>query len=479
MKRGKSTIALVAAAAMLLPGVSLALTRELAELQPASLSFDRSVLNQVSFDIYRDPFDELQTRPYNLLFSNIGRHSNLSPWPDQEGNYTRYLNALIGNNGRSNIDNDADAIQGSFGMRQTDTIAWGVSAAFLGGNLGSDDSNVTTTFTSADDLAGVDLRGSAAFQLSEQNVLGAGIRLSQAGNEFTTNFFEQGVGGNNGTQMFDQTGIWLDAGVRHFISASRSWEVQGVLGFVTYEQDEFSEAIDAGGVITDRFIATNYDITDLNIDISAGYNFLRREKLGETGFRVGIKRSERELDNSDLSFSDSGGVVTPETTLLGQDPVTTTGIYLSAQTIFPAGETEVYTGGQLGYSMVSGATQIDAQGVIVNEEVDDSFLGLGLTLGLRQPLFKDKLRFIVSGRADILDEDVSTTFDTGSDTDTGSQTLTQYAIALEGVLANVVFDLAWIAGEEATVVPIPLGLPEGSRKVVEVDRLIVSAAVSW
>jgi hypothetical protein len=139
MKRGKSTIALVAAAAMLLPGVSLALTRELAELQPASLSFDRSVLNQVSFDIYRDPFDELQTRPYNLLFSNIGRHSNLSPWPDQEGNYTRYLNALIGNNGRSNIDNDADAIQGSFGMRQTDTIAWGVSAAFLGGNLGSDE----------------------------------------------------------------------------------------------------------------------------------------------------------------------------------------------------------------------------------------------------------------------------------------------------------------------------------------------------
>ena len=149
MKRGKSTIALVAAAAMLLPGVSLALTRELADLRPASLTFDRSVLNQVSFDIYRDPFDELQTRPYNLLFSNIGRHANLSPWPDQEGNYARYLNALIGNNGRSNIDNDADAIQGSFGMRQTDTIAWGVSAAFLGGNLGDDSSNVTTTFTTA------------------------------------------------------------------------------------------------------------------------------------------------------------------------------------------------------------------------------------------------------------------------------------------------------------------------------------------
>ena len=50
---------------------------------------------------------------------------------------------------------------------------------------------------------------------------------------------------------------------------------------------------------------------------------------------------------------------------------------------------------------------------------------------------------------------------------------------IEGVLANVTFDLAWLLGEEAPVVPVNIGLPEGSRRSIELDRLVFSAAVSW
>ena len=46
---------------------------------------------------------------------------------------------------------------------------------------------------------------------------------------------------------------------------------------------------------------------------------------------------------------------------------------------------------------------MDAAGVIVNEAIDDTQMAVGMTLGLRQPLFQDKLRVIVSGRADYLD----------------------------------------------------------------------------
>jgi hypothetical protein len=58
-------------------------------------------------------------------------------------------------------------------------------------------------------------------------------------------------------------------------------------------------------------------------------------------------------------------------------------------------------------------------------------------------------------------------------------TATQYAVGLETVLANVTLDLAWLTGEEAAVVPVPIGLPSGSRKTVQLDKLVLSAAVSW
>ena len=140
--RGKFRgFAVSAALCALLPGIASATTRQIAEFRPTQLMFNQSVLNQLSYGTYRDPFDELQTRPYNLLFANIGRHPNLSPWEGQEGLYTRYLNALIGNNGTANVDNDADAVQGSLIRRETVNTAWGLSAAFLSGNNGSSDVN--------------------------------------------------------------------------------------------------------------------------------------------------------------------------------------------------------------------------------------------------------------------------------------------------------------------------------------------------
>ena len=102
-----------------------------------------------------------------------------------------------------------------------------------------------------------------------------------------------------------------------------------------------------------------------------------------------------------------------------------------------------------------------------------------MQVGLRQPLFRDKIRIIVSGRADLVDQTTNTIFDTGADGGSSSHTTTQYAIGLEGVLANVTFDLAWLQSEEAPVVPVNLGLPGGSRRSIELDRLIFSAAVAW
>ena len=478
MKRGITKFVMAGALIALLPGSIFALTRDIAGLQPAGLTL-RSVLNQLTYDTYRDPLDELQTRPYNLLFQNIGRHSSLTPWPGQEGNYTRYFNALIGNNGTSNVDNNADALQGTLIRRETDAVAWAVSGAYLTGQSGSADSNPTTTFSNVDNLDGYDVRGAASFQISDRRVLGVGLSVTQVSSQLTDSSFEQGVGGFFGTEEFAQTRAVVDVGMRQFLSPMSSWEIQGAFGFGTSEQDEFSESLDDTGAITDRFVLTNYDISDLNIGLYGGYNRLKSGRLGETEYRMGLERSQRELDNTDLAFANNGGVITPSLTLLGSDPIVQSRVYVSAKTIFQAGETEMFTGGELGYGIVDGSTQVDAAGLIVNEAIDDSHLHLGVTVGLRQPLFRDKIRIIVSGRADLVDQTTNTIFDTGADGGSSSHTITQYAIGLEGVLANVTFDLAWLQSEEAPVVPVNLGLPGGSRRSIELDRLIFSAAVAW
>lgn len=465
--------------AVLLPASGGAVTRDLAELRPPRLTFDESILNQLSYGTYRDPYDELQTRPYNLLFANIGRHPNLSPWEGQEGLYSRYLNALIGNNGAANVDNDADAISGSLIRRERPRFAWGVSGSFLAGTDGSADTNGASSFSDTDELVGFDVRGAAALQISESRVLGFGAKIVQASHEVVDSSFEQGVGGFFGADEFSQIHLRFDAGMRTFITSDSSWEVQGVVGFGQAEQDTFSDTIDDTGTVTDRFVVTRYDIMDLSVGFYGGYNKLKTDGLGETEFRGGVEYLARELDNSDLSFLNNSGAITPNLTLLAQDTVTTTSLVFTAKSIFQAGETEMFTAADLAYAVTDGSTQVDAAGLIVNEAVDDTLLGVGVTIGLRQPLVGDKLRFIVSGRADFVDRDEATIFDTSSSADDGSISTAQYALGLEGVLANVVFDLAWLNGDEAPVTPVSLGLPAGSRRSVEVDRLIFSAAVSW
>lgn len=472
-------IALGAVVAGALAGPATATTREVAELEPVRLSFGQSILNQLTFNVYRDPFDELQTRPYNLLFSNIGRHANLSPWQGQAGTYTRYFNALIGNNGTANVDNDSDSIQGSLIRRETPGLAWGVAGAFLSGNEGSSDTSGSSAFQDTDDLGGVELRGAVAKQFGDRRVLGAGIRITSASSELSNGSFDPGTGGFFGTDEFNQTLFRFDVGARTFLSENRSWEILFRVGAGTSEQDEFSESLDTAGQVTDRFTIANYDLSDIDFGLSAGYNSRRPEGLGETEYRISIDRRDREFDNNDLAFTEGTGGVTPDVTLLAQDAIGANTVALAVKHVFPAGETQMFGAADLAYTTLEGATRIDASGTIVNEVIDDSELRAGLTVGLRQPFFHDRLRFIVSGRADLVNAETSTVFDTGADTDDSSRSTAQYAIGVEGVLANVTFDVAWLFGEESPVIPVTLGLPGGSRRTVDLDRLVFSAAVAW
>jgi hypothetical protein len=477
LKRGVLIVALGVSA--FAPQLTRAVTRDLAAVPTFTLTFGRSVLNQLTFDTYRTPFDELQTRPYNMLFANIARQPNFGAWPGQQGSYARYVDGLIGNNGAANVDNDADAIEGTIIRRETGTIAWGLSAALLAGTLKSDDTAGASTFSDTNDLKAFDVRGGAAFQLGNSFVLGAGLRTVLATHDDDDSNFEPGVGGFNGVDDFEQLGVTVGVGVRQFLTTTSSWEVLTDIGYGSSNQDVFSESLDAAGAITDTFVSTNYDINDMSIGVSGGYNRLRSEGLGETEFRGGLSYSKRKLGNSDLAYTETGGVTTPDQTLLGQSPVTTTGIFASARSIFQAGETEVFLGARLGYDATDGSAQTDVAGTIVNEKIDDSLLGLGLTLGFRQPLFRDKLRIIVSGHGDFLSAKTATTFDAGSSSDKATLSAAQYAVGLEAVLANVTIDFAWLSGEEATVVPVPIGIPPGSRRTVQLDRLVLSAAVSW
>ena len=479
MRRGVKGAAIAIAVALGFGGEIFGVTREMAGFSPARLTFGRSVLNQLTYETYRTPFDELQDRPYDLLFANIGRQPNLTAWPGQEGEYARYVDALIGNNGAANVDNDADAIQGSMIRRETGAIAWGLSAAVLAGNASSDDASGGAAFTDDDDLLGIDLRGGVAWRTSESRVLGGGVRLVQVSREVAERSFEPGVGGFNGVESFDQLSIALDAGMRTFLDRLSSWEIRGVVAFGNASQETYSETIDDLGVVTDRFTTENFDLDDVGVAAYGSWNRLHADRPGEIELRGGLEWSQRELGSDDLSFSESGGVVTPSLTLTGQDPVTTTRLFGTAKTVFLAGETELFASARVAWESVAGETSVDAAGTPVREEVDDSRIGLGVVLGVRQPLFRDKLRLIVSGRGDLAREEVATIFDTSEERDEATLSSAQYAIGLEGVLANVTFDLAWVFGEEIALTPPALGIPAGSRRTVELDRVVFSAAVAW
>jgi hypothetical protein len=470
-------LALMTAAA--LSPKAQALTRDLANVPSFNLTFGHSVLNQLTFDTYRTPYDELETRPYNMLFANIARQPNIGAWPGQQGSYARYVDGLIGNNGAANVDNDADSIAGTMIRRETGTIAWGLTAAVLAGTTKNDDTTGASTFSDTNDLKAFDVRGGAAFQLNNSLVLGAALRAVRANHNKDDANFEPGVGGFNGFDDFTQTGVTADLGVRQFLTTTSSWELDAVLGYGSANEGVSSQDVDDTGTITDTFVSTNYDINDLSFSVAGSYNRLRAEGLGETEYRGGLSWTSRKLGNTNLAYSETAGVTTPDLTLLSQHPVATTSVFASARSIFQAGETEMFVGARLDYAMSDGSTTALASGTTVNEKIDDSLLALGLTLGVRQPIFHDKLRIIVSGHGDLSSGKTGTTFDTGSSNDHATLTTAQYAVGLETVLANVTLDLAWLAGEEATVVPVPIGLPSGSRRTVQLDRLVLSAAVSW
>ena len=476
----RTGLLLVLGAAAAMPRPTLAVTRELSDVPSFGLTFQRSVLNQLTYDTYRTPFDELQSRPYNLLFGNIARTANFGAWPGQQGRYTRYVDGLIGNNGAANVDNNADAIQGTMIRRETGTSAWGLTAAILAGTGRKDGTTAGSTFKDSNDLKALDLRGGAGFQLDDSSVLGASLRAVRATHDKTDTNFEPGVGGFTGVDTFAQLGVTADIGVRQFLGPLSSWELQTTVGYGSAKQDTSSRNVDGTGALTDTFVSANDDIKDFSFAVTGGYNRLHRERLGETEYRGGLARAQRKLGNSDLAYTEALGVTTADLTLLSQKPVTTTSAFASARSIFQAGETELFVGARLDFGLSGGSSStVDTVGTIVNEKIADSRLGLGVTLGIRQPLYRDKLRIIVSGHGDLVSDKTQTIFDANSATDRSTLTAAQYAVGLEAVLANVTLDLAWLAGEEAAVVPVPIGLPSGSRRTVQLDKLVLSAAVSW
>ena len=121
MRANFATVALAATAA-LSPGAVFGTTREIAEQQQLPLTVRRSVLNQLTHDAFWDPYDELERRPFNLLYTNNARQGYLSPWPGQQGEHDNYLDALIGNNGANNVRDDSDALSGAY-IRRPGT-AW-------------------------------------------------------------------------------------------------------------------------------------------------------------------------------------------------------------------------------------------------------------------------------------------------------------------------------------------------------------------
>jgi len=475
MNRKNLGIVVLGASILLLPATVLATTRDIAELQTAPLTLRQSVISELSSGVLQDPYDEFLRRPFNLSFVNIERHPNLGPWPGQEGEQNRYVDFLIGNNGNSNVRNGSDTLQGTYIGPSMGKLAWGVSAAYLSNDIQNSDSIGTSSFADGEQLTGVDLRFALGYRLSDRMVLGGGIGVFGRGDEVEDGSFDELVGGFFSSQDLDESGVEIDFGLRRFTGESKSWNARLLLGFGDTELNDFSEFLDDTGAVTSRFVVTNYDISDLYAQISGAYNRRYLDDRGEMQVQVGVRHAEHELDNTDLSYTDDGIVITPTLELLGQDPVTENELFASAETIFLRGWTQIFGAARLSLTNVDGSTQVDSAGIIVNESIDDSRIGLALVMGLRQPLWNEKFRLIARARADLLDESRETTFDTASTGTDFTQTTTSFAIGIETVLNNMVFDLAWLFGGD----PPPGGATVASRQTIDLDRLVISATFGW
>lgn len=470
-----SILGSTALVALLVAGVAGATTRDIVNLQTAPLTIRQSVLGELSGNLLQDPFDELQFRPYNLSSVNLERYGNLSPWPGQEGEQNRYVNALIGNNGNTNVRNGSDVLQGSYIQQSMDKLAWGVSAAYLADDVRNTDSVGTSSFGDAEELIGFDARFAFGLRVSDRVRIGGGIGAFNRGDEVTDSSFQDGVGGFFSLQDLQQSGVDADFGFRLFQSSSTSWQGQLALGIGDTELNDFSETLDGTGAVTNRFVVTEYAVSDMYVELSGGYNRRYQDRGGELQLQVGYRMSEHELDNTDLSYTDDGVTVTPSLQLLAQDPIGGAELFASAGTLFVRGWTQMFAGARLGLSQMDGSTQVDSLGTIVDEAIDDSRTRLSLILGLRQPLWNERFRLIAGARAEWLDEGLETIIGTTSSGTDFTQTTTSYTIGVETVLSNVNFDLAWLFGEA----PSPGGTTTATRQTIDFDRVVISATLGW
>ncbi|HXV75069.1 MAG TPA: hypothetical protein VD788_02030 [Candidatus Polarisedimenticolaceae bacterium] len=476
MSRIRRVAVVLCAIALLLPGSVLAVTREIADERDSPLTFRRSVINQLTHDLFWDPYDELGRRPFNLPFVNIDRHGNLSPWPDQEGDHRHYVNALVGNNGNTNVQQGSDVFSGAYIRQPGSAFNWGISASLFADDNENTGTNPVDSIRVTNSLTGYDLRFAAAYVLNESFTIGGGIDLSGRDDEETASSFELGIGGFNGTDEVTRSGFGFDVGVRHFLDERSSWQAQLIYGNGSTEQNEFAESLDDTGAIVARTDILNYDITDTTIVLGGAYNRRFQALRGEWQAGLTLGQIESSLDNSDLAFDEGGPLVT----LLGQDAVTETSIVASFGSINLAGpSTQVFTGAELTLSTLDGSTEIGDGVNTSSESIDDTLTALGLKLGIRQPLGTDKLRLIASTRADFLDREMKDVFDASTSTDGSTRTTTEYAIGVEGVFLNMTFDLAWRFGEEVALSPAPGESTGLSRRVIEFDRLIAAAIFAW
>ena len=475
MLRHRIGILAFGALALLLSADALAVTREIANLNTAPLTLRQSVISELSDGILRDPYDDFLLRPYNLNFVNIERHPNLSPWPGQEGEQNRYVDFLVGNNGNSNVRDGSDTLQGTYIGQSMEKFTWGVSAAYLTNDLGTANTIGVSGFTTGEQLTGVDARFAAGYRVSNRMVLGGGVSLVNRGNEARDGSFEDGVGGFFSLQDLQQSGVEADFGLRRFNGESRSWEAGLRLGMGNTEVNDYSDILDGTGAVESRFVVTEYDLGERYAQLFGGYNHRFQDHGGEMQIRGGLRNSSRELDNSNLSYTDDMGTITPSLVLLDQDPVTENEFFVSADTLFVRGWTQIFAGARLSLSQVEGSTRVDSLGNVVDESIDDSRTGLALVMGLRQPLWNEKFRLVARARADWRDQTEMTSFGSVSSEAELTRTTTQFAIGVETVLNNMVFDLAWLFGGD----PAPGGANEPSRQTIDLDRLVISATFGW
>jgi len=475
VKRTMFGIGVLLTSGLLWPATTEAVTRELVELQRTPLTSRMSVIHQLSGGLLSDPYDELLNRPFNLHFVNLQRNGNLSPWPGQQGEQVRYVDFLIGNNGNTNVRNGSDTLQGTYISQRGDKFVWGASAAYLGDDVQNTDLAAGANFADSESLLGFDARFAAAYRVSNRMVLGAGLSAFKGTDTFDDSSFTQGLGGSFSLQELDDTGFEADFGLRLFTGESKSWDAAVTLGSGSTDLDDYSDTLDAGGAVLSRFVINRYSIDDVYFQVSAGHNRLFLESDGEMQFRAGFRSSRHELSNTDLSFTDTLGVITPSLTLISQSPVTDNEVFLSAETLFVRGWTQIFGGARLSMAQLDGSTQVDSVGLIVNESIDDGDLRLGLVMGLRQPLWNERFRLVARAQADLADTSRTTTFDNASSSTDLIHTTTQYAVGIETVLNNMAFDVAWLFGTDTG----SGGTSVSSRQTIDLDRLVISATFGW